>query len=88
MTDLDMYFYTVRHHRYGSPHKVQVWVGDKYGYSKWSRTVNMKDHWWRSSTGTERLRLTLERAQQVADRLNEKQAYIDHDVESVLGEDD
>lgn len=69
--------YCVRSYRYKD--KVTVWLGSKYGRPIKSRTVNLKV--WVFRSPAERIKNLKLKYQKVADELNRKEMYYQHEVE-------
>jgi hypothetical protein len=74
--DADEYHYCVRQYRFNN--SVTVWVGDQYGNPKRTRTVFLRLNIFRSPA--ERIRKIRQKYQRIADKLNHKEMYLNHEV--------
>lgn len=67
--------YAVRQYRYEDV--VTIWVGDMWVV----RQKNIHLKWWVFRSPAERIRVTIEKFQKLADKFNNREMYLNHEVE-------
>lgn len=74
--------YTVEHYRVDDRMLVKVSNGFSYLFDPhFHKYISLKDHWWRTKSPAYRIKLAVEKAEHIAERLNHDDLIMQHEAD-------